>query len=98
MTGSGAGNYFSRRWRGQVPLPQLLWRDIIGVGTLVNLVATMLALAAVTQDAPSGLAVALHFAPLPYNVFLFGALWHTPGRNEFTLGLAGGWLIVMTLV
>jgi hypothetical protein len=98
MSDRGQGNYFSRRWRGQVPLAQLLWRDIIGVGTLINLVATMLALAALTGDVPAGLAVALHFAPLPYNVFLVGALWRTPGRNEFALGLATVWLVVMTLV
>jgi hypothetical protein len=98
MKGSGQGNYLSRRWRGQVPLAQLLWRDIIGIGTLINLVATLLALAALTQDVPAGLAVALHFAPLPYNVFLVGALWRTPERNEFALGLATVWLVVMTLV
>jgi len=95
---TGDGNYFSRRWRGQVPVAPLLWRDIIGIGTLVNLVATMLALAAITQDAPSGLAVALHFAPLPYNLFLFGALWRTPGRNDFAVGLVVAWLVVMTLI
>jgi hypothetical protein len=98
MTGTGEENYFSRRWRGRVPLPQLLWRDMLGIGTLINLVATLLALAAITQGAPSGLAVALHFAPLPYNVFLFGALWRTPGRNEFAVGLAVVWLFLMTLV
>ncbi|HSM27493.1 MAG TPA: hypothetical protein VK855_05250 [Thioalkalivibrio sp.] len=98
MTDGPEGNFFSRRWHGRVPVPQLLWRDIIGMGTLINLVATMLALAAVTQDAPSGLAVALHFAPLPYNLFLFGALWRTPGRNEFAVGLVVVWLIVMTIV
>ena len=91
-------NYFSRRWHGRVPISQLLWRDILGVGTLVNLVATMLALIAITQNAPSGLAAALHFAPLPYNLFLFGALWRTPGRNDFAVGLVVVWLIVMTLV
>jgi len=95
---TGDGNFFSRRWHGQVPVSQLLWRDIIGIGTLVNLVATMLALAAVTQGAPSGLAVALHFAPLPYNLFLCGALWRTPGRNDFAIGLVVVWLVVMTLV
>ena len=92
------GNYFSRRWHGRVPLPQLLWRDIIGIGTLINLVATLLALIAVTQDAPSVLAVALHFAPLPYNLFLFGSLWRTPGRNDFAIGLALAWLVLMTLI
>ena len=41
---SFADNYFSRRWRGQVPLAVLLWRDMLGVGTLINLTGTMLAL------------------------------------------------------
>ena len=98
MNVTSEGNCFSRRWRGLVPLPQLLWRDIIGIGTLINLVATLLALAAITQGAPSGLAVALHFAPLPYNLFLFGALWRTPGRNEFSVGLAVVWLVLVILV
>lgn len=98
MDDTTQGNFFSRRWSGRVPLAQLLWRDMIGVGTLINLVATLLALIAVTQDAPAGLAVALHFAPLPYNLFLFGALWRTPGRNEFALGVAVLWLLIMTVV
>lgn len=33
-----ADNVFSRRRRGQVPLPVLFWRDIPGVGTVVSLV------------------------------------------------------------
>lgn len=92
------GNFFSRRWRGRVAPAQLLWRDMIGVGTLINLVATLLALIAVTQDAPAGLAVALHFAPMPYNLFLVGALWRTPGRNEFALGLAAAWLLIVIVI
>lgn len=98
MNEAGEGNFFSRRWSGRVPLARLLWRDMLAVGTLINLFATLLALAAVTQDAPSGLAVALHFAPLPYNLFLFGALWRTPGRSEVAIALASAWLVIMTLV
>ena len=64
-------NFFSRRWRGQVPWPVLLWRDMLGVGTVVNLTATILALAVMVQDGPDGLAVALHLLPMPYNGFLF---------------------------
>jgi hypothetical protein len=60
------GQYFSRRWHGQVPLAVLLWRDMLGVGTVVNLIATILALAAIIQGAHAGLAVALHLAPMPY--------------------------------
>ncbi|NGX17163.1 hypothetical protein [Wenzhouxiangella sp. XN24] len=98
MNTTGEGNYFSRRWNGRVPVAQLLWRDILGVGTLINLVATMFALASITQGASSGLSAALHFAPLPYNLFLVGALWRTPGRSEFAVGVAIVWLVLMTLV
>lgn len=89
--------FFSRRWRGQVPLPVLLWRDMLGVGTVVNLTATILALAVMVQDGPDGLAVALHFLPMPYNVFLFAALWRMPDRNTLASLIAGVWLVAMTL-
>lgn len=61
-----ADNYFSRR-RGQVPLSVLLWRDMPGVGTVINLTATLLALAVIVQDAPDWLAVradALQYFPV----------------------------------
>lgn len=84
------GQYFSRRWHGQVPLAVLLWRDMLGVGTVVNLIATILALAAIIQGAHAGFAVALHLAPMPYNLFLFAALWRAPERNFFATALAAG--------
>jgi len=98
MKATFSGNYFSRRWRGQVPLAVLLWRDMLGVGTVVNLIATILALAAIIQGAHAGLAVALHFAPMPYNLFLFAVIWRAPDRSIFTSAVAAGWLAVMTLI
>jgi len=93
-----ADNYFSRRWRGQIPLVVLLWRDMLCVGTLVNFVATFLAAVVIIQDGPAGLAVALHLLPLPYNIFLCAALWRRPDQNTLISFIAGGWLVVMTLV
>lgn len=93
-----SGNYFARRWHGQVPLAVLLWRDMLGVGTVINLIATILALAAIIQGAHAGLAVALHFAPMPYNLFLFTAIWRAPDRNLATSVVAAGWLAVVTLI
>lgn len=90
--------YFSRRWRGQVPLAMLLWRDMLGVGTLVNLIATVLALAVIIQGAHAGFAVALHLATMPYNLFLFGALWRAPDRDFLTTLIAASWLVVVTFV
>jgi hypothetical protein len=92
-----AVDYFARRWRGEVSLSLLLWRDMLGVGTLLNLMATLAALAVASQGAPLLLAVVLHFAPLPYNLFLFAALWRTPRRTAAAAGVGLVWVAAMTL-
>lgn len=76
----------------------LLWPDILGVGTVVNLAATLVALLAAIQGAHVAFVALLHFAPLPYNLFLVGALWRTPQRPAIAAGLALVWLVVMLLV
>lgn len=91
-------NFFSRRWRGQVPLTVLLWRDMVGIGTAVNLSASILAFTAFIQEAPTWLAVALYFLPMPYNLFLCAALWRLPDRSTLAAFIAAGWLAAMTLV
>lgn len=97
MNSAQGTNFFSRRWRGEVALPVLLWRDMLGVGTVVNLSATLAALGLVSQGVPMPLAVALHFAPLPYNLFLFASLWRLPRRSALSSGLALAWVAAMTL-
>ncbi|MDP3584518.1 MAG: hypothetical protein Q8R61_05295 [Thiobacillus sp.] len=98
MKSTAFGNFFARRWQGQVPLAALLWRDMLGVGTLINIVATVLALAVMVQGAHPAVAVALHFAPLPYNVFLFAAVWRSPHRDVVTGTIAAVWLAAVTLI
>ena len=93
-----SGNYFSRRWHGQVPLVVLLWRDMLGVGTVINLLATLLAATVLIQGAHGGFALAIHLAPMPYNLFLVGALLRAPDRNVIAAAIAAGWFMVMTLV
>lgn len=91
-------NFLARRWRGEVPLRRLFWRDMLMVGTLVNLLATFAALMAAATGAPMAVAVALHFAPIPYNVFLFMALWRLPGRPAAAATVAALWLALMTVL
>lgn len=80
-----------------MPLRRLFWRDMLGVGTLVNLAATFVALMAAAQGAPVALAAALHFAPLPYNLFLFAALWRLRERGSVLPLVALVWLLAMTV-
>jgi hypothetical protein len=68
-------SFFRSRWRGSVPLRHLLLHDMLIYGTTINVVAALLGLLLFASDAPTALATIVYLAPLPYNVFLFAALW-----------------------
>lgn len=89
--------YFARRWRGDIPAAVLLWRDMLAIGSLLNLAVTFAALFMLSQGAALGLAAAVHFAPMPYNVFLFAAFWRSAQRTAITGAIAVGWLCLVTL-
>jgi hypothetical protein len=91
-------NFVARRWRGEVPLRRLFWRDMLVVGSLVNVFASFGALIAAAAGAPMAWAAALHFAPLPWNLFLFLALWRLPDRRLLVTAFAALWLALMTVV
>jgi hypothetical protein len=91
------GGFFACRWHGEVPLSLLLWRDMLGVGSLVNLACSVLALVMAACGAALGVAAAVYFAPLPYNAFLFAAVCNSPQRNAIACTVAALWLTVMTL-
>lgn len=90
--------WFSRRWRGQVPAAVLWWRDMLLVGTVLNLCAGFAALMAYAQGAGMGWTMALHFGMLPLNVFLFMCLWRRPERSGLQLALASVWFAAMVVV
>lgn len=98
MNAPRAQNFFSRRWRGEVPLRTLFWRDMLGVGTAVNMLSTFVALMAASQGASAWAAASIHFAPLPYNIFLVSAVGRVvPGRRIAVIA-SRAWLAVMTVV
>jgi hypothetical protein len=81
-----------------VPAAVLLWRDMLGVGTLINLAVTFAALFMLSQGADLAIAAAVHFSPAPYNVFLVAAFWRSPQRTSITAAIAVAWLCLVTLV
>ena len=91
-------SFFARRWRGDVPLQTLLWRDMLCVGTVVNMLVTFLALLAASQGVPFWAAAAIHFAPLPYNIFLFAAVARAVPRSRIAAVVSLVWLALMTVV
>lgn len=99
----GIGAFFSARWSGGVPIERLFWRDLILVGTGVNIAATLASLGLLAAKAPLGAALAVHFAPLPYNLFLAFAVWRTAERRgsraAFAWQMAATlWLVVAILI
>ena len=90
--------FIARRWRGDVPLCTVFWRDMLGVGTVVNVVATFAALMMASQGAPGWVAVAIHLLPLPYNLFLLAAVGRAPPRSRMASGVGMAWVAVMLLV
>lgn len=100
MTGTAPTNngFWRRRWQGQVAWRTLFWRDMIAVGSVINLCTLFAALMLAAQGLPIAWAVAVHFAPLPYNAFLLASLWRTPGRPA-AVKLGGcAWFAAMLVV
>lgn len=90
--------FLARRWRGEIPLRVLLWRDMLAFGTVLNLFASFAALALAALHVDLRIAFAVHLAPVPYNLFLVVALWRTPQRSALASVIALVWLVAMTVV
>ena len=92
----GSG-FFASRWVGQVSLPLLFWRDMIGVASLINLAASVGALIAMASGLPPVWAVVMHFAPLPYNLFLVWAVWRHEQASSTAKLAALVWFLIAFL-
>ena len=95
---TGLIGFFSSRWRGEVPLSRVFWLDMLGIGTVINLLASLAALILLSQKLDPRIAVALHFAPPPYNLFLFMVVWRAPRRTAFIGAVAAAWFAVMVVI
>ncbi|TGT78646.1 hypothetical protein EN802_03145 [bacterium M00.F.Ca.ET.159.01.1.1] len=69
--------FFRARWRGEAPLDRLFWRDMLLVGTAISITSSALALVLLGSKLPLWLVLAVHFLPVPYNIFLTVAVWRT---------------------
>ena len=79
-------------------MPTLFWRDLLGIGTAINLLASFVALMGAAQGLDTRLAVALHFAPVPYNVFLALAVWRSPHCQALHGAVVAVWLAIVTIL
>ncbi|MBZ9737548.1 MULTISPECIES: hypothetical protein [unclassified Mesorhizobium] len=96
-------DFFGARWRGQIPLERLFWRDTMLIATAINIASSAAALVLLGLKMPLALVLAVHFAPVPYNVFLALAVWRTAeksGGAKASLMMLGSalWLIATVVV
>jgi hypothetical protein len=98
-----SADFFRSRWLGQVPLDRLFWRDMMLVGTMISMASSALALVLLGLKMPLGLVLAVHFAPVPYTIFLTISVWRTAeksGGARASLTMLGSalWLIATVVV
>lgn len=79
---SAVQSFFASRWRGEANLTTVFWRDMLLVGTLINGVTSVAAIALLGAGASPILSAAVFFSPLPYNIFLFVSVWRAAERSN----------------
>ena len=89
--------YFSVRWRAEVPFTRLFWRDLLVWGSLLNLSVLIAGLMLIAKGYPTQWALVAHLLILPYNLFLVLSIWRWPKAHGLFKGVAGGWLLLMSL-
>jgi len=91
-------HFIQQRWQGRVGWRLLFWRDLLLIGTSLNVLGTGTALALLAQDVAWPWALLAHLLPLPYNLLIVSALARAPQRPALVLGVAVGWVILLVLI
>lgn len=100
---ASAWTFLRSRWRGEVPLGIVFWRDMIGVGTAVNILFAMIALLLLAAEVDTPVVLLVYFAPVPWNLFLFLSVWrsasNTGGQHaSLAKAIAAVWVLVVTMI
>ena len=98
MRNPRAVGFIASRWRGEASAAVLYWRDMLAVGSIINLFTGFAALMLAAQGIHLLIAAGVHLAALPYNVFLVVALWRTPQRTQVMAWTSLIWLGVVTVL
>ncbi|WP_312795382.1 hypothetical protein [Tianweitania sp.] len=69
-----------QRWEGAIPLRVLIIRDMLILGTLLNVLTTIASLIVLGSGASAWIGFAVFLLPLPYNLFIFLCVWRVAGQ------------------
>ncbi len=75
-------NFFAARYAGEVPLERVFWIDMLVVATLINIGTALLGILMFGFKLPAWVGVAAFLSPLPYNLFLYLAVWRASAKVE----------------
>jgi hypothetical protein len=100
---SAAKSFLLSRWYREVPLRTVFWRDMIGVATALNILTGLAGIVLLVSGFPVVIALSVHFGLLPWNIFLFLAVWRGADRiaqSEALMvrTLAAVWLVAMVVI
>ncbi len=98
MNNAAQRGFWGERWHGDVSWRLLFWRDMLAVGSVINLFTGFVALMLFSQDQPMEAVLAVHFSPLPYNAFLLASLWRHPQSAAAVKWVGLGWFAAMLVV
>jgi hypothetical protein len=95
--------FLRSRWRGEVPLGIVFWRDMVCVGTALNVLSTTVALLLLAAGAGTPTVLLVHFAPVPWNLFLFLSVWrsadNTGGQHaSLVKAMAALWVLLVMII
>ncbi|HSA80621.1 MAG TPA: hypothetical protein VLE23_07340 [Geminicoccaceae bacterium] len=77
-----AGSFLRRLWAGEIPLARVFWHYAMIGGSVLNVAATLLAMALLAADAPAVFALVAFALPIPYNLFVLVAVWRSASAYE----------------
>jgi hypothetical protein len=98
MTPTSLRRLVSALWQARMPLSALLWRQMLFLGSMLNLLCSLGALALMAAGVDAIWAVALHFAPLPWNALLVSAVWRHPQSTPGWSLVALAWFMAMLVI
>jgi hypothetical protein len=103
VSGSGLRGFLLSRWRGEAPLGTVFWRDMLVIGTGLNVLTGLAAMAMLAADMSTALALAVHFSLLPWNLFLMLSVWRSAEKappSQATVAKFGSllWLPLAILI
>jgi hypothetical protein len=92
--------FFSERWANSIPLERLFWRDMLFVGTVLNLSCLAAAMMLAAQNVSPWVYGPVFLMALPYNIFIWHCVWNATawsvsGQRMFVRTTATIWLLAV---